>query len=451
MTTNVNTRELILGILMEVNENDAYSHIFIRGVLDKYQYLEKQERAFITRVSEGTIENQIQIDYIINQFSKVKVKKMKPLIRNLLRMSVYQLKYMDSVPASAVCNEAVKLAGKRGFSTLKGFINGVLRNISRNIDEVKYPDREKEESLYLSVMYSMPQWIVDKWIKEYGVETTEIILNGFLESDVVTARCNTSKVTVDELIEQLKSENVKAKKIQYLDYAIKISDFDYIAAIDSFNKGLFQIQDVSSMLVVESAGIKKNDYIIDVCAAPGGKCLHAADKLENTGHVEARDLTDMKVQLIEENIERSGFSNIEAVVFDALELDEESVEKADVVIADLPCSGLGIIGKKTDIKYKMTEEKQAELAVLQREILSVVQNYVKPGGVLMYSTCTINKSENEDNVKWFVENYPFELESLDGVLSESLCNEDTKRGYIQFLPGIHKTDGFFIARLKRKK
>lgn len=449
MTTNVNIRELILGILMEVNEKDAYSHIFIRGVLDKYQYLEKQERAFITRVSEGTIENLIQIDYIINQFSKVKVNKMKPLIRNLLRMSVYQLKYMDSVPDSAVCNEAVKLAGKRGFATLKGFINGVLRNISRNIENISYPDRETQRNEYLSVVYSMPQWIVDKWLKEYGAEVTEKILKSFLENDGVTVRCNTSKISVEDLILQLEKESVKAEKIEYLDYAVKISDYDYIAAIDSFNKGLFQIQDVSSMLAVECAKVQEDDYIVDVCAAPGGKSLHAADKLKGTGHVEARDLTDNKVLLIEENIERSGFKNIEAVAFDALELDDNLIEKADIVIADLPCSGLGIIGKKTDIKYKMTEEKQKDLANLQKEMLSVVQNYVKPGGVLMYSTCTINKEENEKNVEWFVSNYPFELESIEDILPENLQNEDTKKGYIQFLPGVHKTDGFFIARLKK--
>lgn len=450
MTTNVNTRELILDILIEINENGAYSHILIRNVLEKYQYLQKTERAFITRICEGTIENMIQIDYIINQFSKVKAAKMKPLIRNLLRMSIYQLKFMDSIPPSAVCNEAVKLAGKRGFASLKGFVNGILRNISRNIDNITYPDINNKKK-YLSVIYSMPEWIVEKWLNEYGWEITEKMLKSFLENDNVTIRCNVSKISVEELIKRLEKENIKAERVPYINYALKIYGYDYIGAIESFNEGLFQIQDVSSMLVVECACIKENDNVIDVCAAPGGKCLHVADKLNSTGHVQARDLTENKVRLIEENIMRSGFNNIEAKVCDALVYDEASKNQADVLIADLPCSGLGIIGKKTDIKYKMTEEKQQELSKLQKDILSVVQSYVKPGGILMYSTCTINKEENEKNVEWFLDNYPFEPESLDDVLDESLHTQTTKKGYIQFLPGVHDTDGFFIAKFKKKK
>ena len=164
MTDSVNTRELILGILMEVTKEGSYSHLVIRSVLDKYQYLEKKERAFITRVSEGTIQYMIELDYIINQFSKVKVNKMKPVIRNILRMSVYQLKYMDSVPDSAVCNEAVKLAKRKGFGSLSGFVNGVLRNISRNLSTITYPDGQKDQIQYLSVRYSMPEWIVRQWI-----------------------------------------------------------------------------------------------------------------------------------------------------------------------------------------------------------------------------------------------------------------------------------------------
>lgn len=451
MTKSVNIRELILGILLEVTEHDVYSHLIIRNVLDKYQYLEKQERAFITRVSEGTIENMILLDYIINQFSKVKVKKMKPVIRAILRMSVYQLKFMDSVPDSAVCNEAVKLATRKGFHNLKGFINGVLRNISRNLEQINYPEEEKDKEEYLSVMYSMPRWIVEKWLKEYDYGTVKKMLEGFLKKDNTTIRCNISKITPDELKLTLEKEGVNVFPSSYLDYAFEITNYNRINIIKAFQEGLFQVQDSSSMLVVETANIKENDFVLDVCAAPGGKSIHAADRLNGTGYVEARDLTENKMMLIEENIKRTGFSNIQAKQFDALEYDDTLKNKVDVLIADLPCSGLGVIGKKTDIKYKMTLEKQKELVKLQRQILQVVESYVKPGGILIYSTCTINKEENLDNVNWFLQNFAFKLESMTGFLNSKLQGNTTDKGYVQLLPKINGTDGFFIARLRKTK
>ncbi len=437
------TRELVLGILMEVTRDGEYSHIALRNVLNKYQYLDKKERSFITRVTEGTLERMIELDYIINQFSKVKVNKMKPVIRNILRMSVYQLKYMDSIPNSAVCNEAVKLATKKGFSSLKGFVNGVLRNIERNLDAITYPDD-------LSIKYSMPEWILNQWKEVYDDKTIETMLQAFLEDKPTTIRCNTNQVTVDELVEKLKAEGVTVEKHPYLPYALWISSYNYLAELQSFQEGDFYVQDISSMLVSHIAQPKEGDNVIDVCAAPGGKSLHIAEMLKGTGHVEARDLTDYKVNLIWENIERSRMQNIEAVRFDATVLDETSVEKADIVVADLPCSGLGILGKKTDLKYKMTEKTQEDLVVLQRDILSKVKNYVKPGGNLVYSTCTIHKKENMDNVHWFLENNPdFALDSIEDFLNEELKRDVLEKGCFQFLPGVHKSDGFFIAKFKR--
>ena len=437
------TRELVLGILMEVTRDGEYSHIALRNVLNKYQYLDKKERSFITRVTEGSLERMIELDYIINQFSKVKVNKMKPVIRNILRMSVYQLKYMDSIPNSAVCNEAVKLATKKGFSSLKGFVNGVLRNIERNLDAITYPDD-------LSIKYSMPEWILNQWKEVYDDKTIETMLQAFLEDKPTTIRCNTNQVTVDELVEKLKKEGVTVEKHPYLPYALWISSYNYLAELQSFQEGDFYVQDISSMLVSHIAQPKEGDNVIDVCAAPGGKSLHMAEMLKGTGHVEARDLTDYKVNLIWENIERSRMQNIEAVRFDATVLDETSVEKADIVVADLPCSGLGILGKKTDLKYKMTEKTQEDLVVLQRDILSKVKNYVKPGGNLVYSTCTIHKKENMDNVHWFLENNPdFALDSIEDLLNEELKRDVMEKGCFQFLPGVHKSDGFFIAKFKR--
>lgn len=435
-----NTRALILGILLEVMEEGNYSHLVIRSVLDKYQYLEKQERAFITRVAEGTIQTAIELDYIIDRFSNVKVKKMKPVIRNLLRMSVYQMKYMDAVPDSAACNEAVKLARKKGFSSLSGFVNGVLRNISRNLSKVVYPDEQKEPASYYSVKYSMPLWLVEQWIADYGAETTKGILDAFSKEAPIMIRTNLAKITPEALEARLIAEGADVQKVVLeevpaLNYAFLISGFDYLNAMPSFQEGLFYVQDISSMMVAELASPKDGDYIIDVCAAPGGKSTHLAEKLGGSGMVEARDLTEYKVSLIEENIARHACSNMKAVKQDATILDEASVGKADIVIADLPCSGLGVMRKKTDIKYKMTQEKMASLAVLQQEMLHTVCNYVKPQGTLIYSTCTINCKENEENVAWFLgQHKEYQLESMQ-----------------QIFPKEEFGDGFFIAKMRKSE
>ena len=433
MGNTVNDRELILEILLAVTRDGEYSHIALRNVLENYQYLDKSERAFITRVTEGTLERMIELDYIINQFSKTKVNKMKPVIRTIIRSAVYQLKYMDSVPDSAVCNEAVKLAGKRGFSGLKGFVNGVLRNISRNLDNVKYPDKS-DTVKWLSVIYSMPEWIITEWLKNYDREMVEKMLQAFLAERPTTIRCNLSQISREELAEELKKEGVKVRLCDTVDSALFISGYDYLGALESFRTGHFQVQDISSMEVAEWADPKEDEYIIDVCAAPGGKSLHLADKLAGKGHVEARDLTPYKVDLIRDNIARMGIDNIEAVCQDATVYDEASEKKADILIADLPCSGLGVLGKKTDLKYKMNPDTQEEVVHLQRKILSVVHRYVKSGGKLLYSTCTIHRAENQENAAWFAEQYPeFEL-----VRDR------------QFLPGVDDSDGFYIAEFVRK-
>lgn len=438
MTDTVNTRELVLGILLEVTKEGNYSHLVIRSVLDKYAYLEKKERAFITRVSEGTIQYMTELDYIIDQYSKVKVSKMKPVIRNILRMSVYQLKYMDSVPASAACNEAVKLARKKGFSSLSGFVNGVLRNINRGLPDLKYPDEKTDQIQYLSVRYSMPEWIVKQWIADYGAEQTKKILSAFLREAPLTIRTNLSKITPEQLKERLEYEGVTAEKIKnpdypQIDYAFLISGFDRLNALESFREGLFYVQDISSMMVTELAAPKKGDYIIDVCAAPGGKSVHLAEKLGKTGMVEARDLTGYKIGLIEENRNRHQLSNMKAVQMDALCFDEASAGKADIVIADLPCSGLGVMRKKTDIKYRMSRRQEQELAQLQRNMLDTVCRYVKAGGTLLYSTCTIDKMENEDNTAWFLKKHgEFELVKMHQIFPEKSYG-----------------DGFFMAKLRR--
>ena len=450
MTNGINTREMILDILLEIEEEGQHSHIAIRNALSKYQFLPKQDRAFITRVCEGTLEYRILIDYIIDSFSKITVGKMKPVIREILRSAVYQLKFMDSVPDSAVCNEAVKLAQKRGFYSLKPFVNGVLRTIAREEKNLELPKKEDDLVRYLSVKYSMPEQLVIRWLGDYGEEKTELILADFLKEKPVTVRCRNGRVSQEEICRSLTDQGVEVKPAPYLPYAYEISGYNHILALDAFIEGNIQVQDVSSMLVAEAAAPKKGDYIIDMCAAPGGKSLHIGDKMEGYGTVDARDISQYKVNLIEENIQRTGSINVQAKVQDATVFDVDSEFQADIVIADVPCSGYGVIGKKPEIKYRVTPQKQDEIVILQRTILDRAADYVKPRGVLMFSTCTIAKEENEENMMWFLNNYPFKLESLDPYLPEELHCETTRLGYLQLLPGVHKTDGFFIAKFRRK-
>ena len=424
MTNSTNTRELALDMLLAIDRDGQYSHLVLRDVLDKYQYLSKQERAFLTRLTEGTVERMLTLDYVIDQFSKTKVKKMKPLIRELMRLSVYQIMYMDGVPDSAVCNEAVKLARKRGFSGLSGFVNGVLRSVARGWKDVAFQNE--------SVRYSVPEWIIDGWNADYGRDVTEKMLEAFMQPAKITVRTNTQKCTPEELKDRLSQEGVTVEAIEGISYAFALSGFDYLAGLGSFQDGWFYVQDISSMTVAHAADPKKGDYIIDVCAAPGGKSSHLAELLDGSGMVEARDLTEYKVGLIEENILRHDLHNMKAVQQDATLFDEASVEKADILICDLPCSGLGVIGRKSDIRYKMTAEKAHDLAVLQQGMLDTVWKYVKRGGKLIYSTCTIHKEENEDNVAAFLQKHP----------------QFTLVEQRQIFP-MEGSDGFFVAKMIR--
>lgn len=440
-------REIVLDVLLEILEKKQYSHLVLQRALAKYQYLDKQERSFIKRTVDGTLERLMQVDCLIESYSSVKLRKMKPVIRTILRMSVYQICFMDRIPDSAACNEAVKLAVRRGFSGLKGFVNGVLRNVSRHKDEITWPDD--------STAFCLPQWIFSMWERQYGKEAARTMAESFLKERPLTVRMNLSLASREEIADSLESQGVKVRESGFAEDVVFLSHVDYLESLDAFLDGWIQVQDLSSSLAGDAAGVKEGDYVIDVCGAPGGKSLHIAELLHGTGMVEVRDLTEKKIALVEDNIWRSGFSNIEARVQDATEFDPDAQEKADLLIADLPCSGLGIIGRKPDIRYNVTEEQTRELAKLQREILSVVWRYVKPGGTMVFSTCTVDPAENEENVRWILSQLPFEpvdlTDRIGDALAETLLEDTRKKGYVQLLPGFYPGDGFFISVFRRKE
>ena len=435
-TVKINERELVLDILLLVTRDGVHCHLAMGQVLEKYQFLEKKSRAFISRLTQGTLERMIELDYVIDCYSKTPVKKMKPVIRCILRSGVYQLLYMNSVPASAACNEAVRLAGKRGLSGLKGFVNGVLRAISRAqaAGELrkKYPDENKEPVRAISIRNSIPEWLVLQWIDTYDHATAKSICEAFLKERPTAIRVNTGKISVEELTEELRAADVTVEPVEGCADALFISGYDYLGSIPAFVRGDFYVQDLSSMQVAQAADVQQGWNVIDVCAAPGGKAIHVAQLLKVSGHVEARDLTEYKVELILDNIDRCQVGNMSAKVWDATVRDAEAVGTADLVIADLPCSGLGVLHSKPDIKYNMSPEQMRQLAALQREILAVVAEYVKPGGRLVYSTCTVNRREYDDNAAWFADTHP----------------EFEKKSEQQILPS-NRQDGFYIAVFDR--
>lgn len=421
--TKLNTREVVLDMLLEVVRNNAHSHILIKNVLDKYNYIEENEKAFIKRLFEGTLEREITIDYVINSFSNTPVNKMKPLIRCLMRMSTYQIIYMDRVPDSAAINEAVKLAKKRKFVNLSGFVNGVLRKVASNKDSCINTED-------ICVVYSVSKVIVDSLTKDYGIDRTKEILAESLKERhlFVRIREELDKEAKDRIIDEWKAHNIDYSQHSALDYAYELNNTENLGRLKCFEAGLYTVQDVASMMVCENAEINKDDFVIDVCAAPGGKSLHAISK---GAVVESRDVSDYKVSLIEENRERLGADRLCTKVWDATVLDESAIEKADILLADVPCSGLGVMGRKPDIKRNVTEEGLDSICNLQKSIMDTVWKYTKIGGTLMYSTCTLRKAENENMVEYLTTNYPFEL-----VKMETMFPDDNH-------------DGFFIARLKR--
>lgn len=445
-----NARKIVVDILKAVYYEEAYSNLTLNRLFKQYD-VEEKDRGFITRIVYGTIQNTYYIDHVINTYSKVKTKKMKPLILVTLRMSIYQIMFMDQVPDSAACNEAVKLIKKSPYGRLSGFVNGVCRSIAREDKEVKLPDFHKEPFEYLSIRYSFPTWLLEIWydeLKDY--EELKKLIKRMNEPKGITVRCNTLKNTPSQLKSLFDEQGVHYEIGRYAKEAFHIKKGSSVVNLPGFEEGLFTVQDESSMLVTYAMAPEKGDVVLDLCSAPGGKATHLAQWTDDQCEIIAKDLHAHKIELIEENCRRLGITSIKAEVGDATVLDKTMIQQVDKVLVDAPCSGLGIINNKPEIKLNKDLNDIESLVKIQRKILGVAAGYVKKGGVLIYSTCTINKRENSDNIKWFTENYPYECISLKKHLPESLDCDTIDNGYVQLLPQQHGTDGFFIARLIRK-
>jgi ribosomal RNA small subunit methyltransferase B len=453
----VNEREIVLDMFLSLKDGKP-SHIVLKDTLDNYLYLDKASRGFITRLYEGSIEKMIYLDFVINSFSKTSVKNLKPIIKILMETAVYQIFFMDRVPDSAAINEAVKLAKKRGLAGLSGFVNGVLRNIARNKENITLPDKDKEYIRYLEVKYSVPKEVTEHFIKEYGNVQAEEILEAFEKKQPIVARVNGTRLTREELVKKLTEEDVKVSTDTVFPESLKILELDSLNFLESFENGDFVIQDESSQFIGKIAELPQNAKVLDICAAPGGKTLLMAEKPE-AERITACDISEKKTGLIEENINRLGIKKVITMVNDATVFNKKFEEDFDLVICDLPCSGLGVIGRKRDIKYNITGNKIKELAKLQREILENAGKYVKKGGYLIFSTCTMSKLENEENFKFISEFSGFSPVDFSDKIKDSVVRykagsrllSEAEKGYIRLLPGELGTDGFFISEFMREE
>ena len=423
-----NEREAAAAALAEIISG-GYNNLVLRKTLAS-PALSQSQRNFITEAVNGTLRNLIYIDYVIDNVSKTPAKRMKPLVLNTLRAAVYELLFMSGAPDYAVCSEAVNIVKNNGLAGLSGFVNGVLRNILRKKDSITFPESPGD---YLSVKYSYQPWIVEEFLRELGFDETEEMFKANNRPPRLTVRVNTLKTTSAALISALAGEGVSAAPSEYVENAVTLSGSNDIAALKAFSGGLFHVMGESSMLAVNALDPKPGQDVLDLCSAPGGKAFMAAQMMNNKGRILCRDIHGHKLDLVSKSAERLGIDIIETELFDAAKTDPESKQAFDLVLADLPCTGLGIVRKKPDIKYTKKPEDVGALAALQRKILSAAAAYVRPGGTLVYSTCTLTRPENQGSADWFVQSFDFEEESRRRVLPQHMDG-----------------DGFFIAKFRKR-
>lgn len=431
-------RQIAFEVLIKMHRNDAYSNIELDSAL-KNSRLDKRDCALVSALVYGVTERVITIDYNIQKHLTGKINKLKPEVLVILRLGAYQILFSDKIPNSAAVNESVKLAKNNRCGFAAGLCNAVLRAIGKS--GLLLPE-DKDKLEYLSVKYSFPLWLCELWQKAYGEENAEGIMQTAAEKPPMYVRVNNLKTTADELIDIFKNEGVTADFVKGFDSALQISDTGDIEKLSSYKNGFFHVQDLASQLCAKALEAKENMTVFDVCSAPGGKAFTVAEYMNNKGIIKAFDIHEHRVKLINSGAARLGISIIEGKTGDAEKYDSAN-GLADRVLCDVPCSGLGIVRRKPEIRYK---EKILidKLPLLQYRILENASKYVKPSGRLVYSTCTLNPAENKDVCQKFLLNHK-EFKLVHPLKSHGF--DDC--GYITLMPHIHGTDGFFIAAFER--
>lgn len=426
-----------IKILIDVEEKGTYSNL----ALQHLQGLEPREMALATELVNGVIRSRLRLDYILGHFLKNPLEKLTVPIRNVLRLGAYQLLHMR-VPPHAAINESVKLAHRYGHAGVAKLVNGVLRNLQREQDNLKFPGPE-DPVLHLSVKYSLPAWIVEIWMRDYGFEQAQGLAESLERPTNLSLRINTLNTTLDALQERFKAADIEALPGS-LPEAIRLGRSVALGEIPGYNEGDWYVQGEGAMWASRLLDPKPGETVLDVGAAPGGKTTHLAQLMGDQGRIVAVDCNSARLELVKSNCRRLGIHTVETLTADATE--PLSVE-ADRVLLDAPCSGFGLLARKPDIRWHQTPAEVAELPALQLKMLDAVSRSVKPGGELLYSTCTIHKAENECVVREFLAGHSdFALSSIQGMIPEKW---EADQGMIQLMPHVHGVEGFFIARLRR--
>ncbi|SHF50352.1 16S rRNA (cytosine967-C5)-methyltransferase [Ornithinibacillus halophilus] len=440
-------RNTIIDLLMRIEQDSGYSHLLINNEIKKRNISPKDE-GLLTEIVYGTLQRKITLDYYINHFV---TKKLEKWVSVLLRMSIYQMVYLDKVPDHAIIHEAVEIAKQRGHKGISSLVNGVLRNVQRK----GVPDTSeiKNDVTRLSVETSHPEWLVKRWIDLYGLQITKDICRANLNHKPISVRVQPLRITREDAVDNLMKQGYDVEPSPFSPQGIVVKKGNVIKS-DLFKDGYVTIQDQSSMLVAEMLKPQPGMHVLDACSAPGGKVTHIAEKMQNNGVIQAHDLHKNKIKLIEQKANDLHLSIIDASPLDARKLKEKYPENTfDRILIDAPCSGLGVIRGKPDIKYNKQKEDITKLATIQIEILNQAIPLLKRNGFLVYSTCTIDQEENEKVVERFLQANPsFSVDSsffeeLPEFLQDSLGV--TKYG-LQLFPHSYDTDGFFLTRLKRR-
>ncbi len=443
-----NARTAALAALLQVEESEGYSNIVIDKTIRKSE-LRQKDAALATAIFYGVLERRLTLDYLLGHFSKIPLNSLSPEVLNILRIGAYQILYLEKIPHSAAVNEAVNsAAGSKKLAKSKGFINGVLRSLVRSLDELPQPNARRSPLKAMSIECSIPQWILKLWLASYGKENTQGMVEYFQTRQPVFARVNTTKITTEALLERLASEGVTAQRAALLPDAVSLKGTGAVDHLESFQQGLFHIQDLSSQLCCRLLAPQDGETVADLCAAPGGKTFTIAELMRDRGRVLSYDKYKGKVGLIRKGAARLGLSSVEAWIRDSTN-PQEALLHADRVLCDAPCAGLGIIGRKPEIRYKEQAELEG-LPSLQYAILEQAARQVKPGGVLAYSTCSLNPAENGQVAGRFAAEHPeFAPQplALPETVKRGIAEPDNQ---LTLLPHINGTDGFFIALFRRQ-
>lgn len=441
-----NPRNTALNVLMKIEQDNAYSNIALNNAIRENK-LSGVDSSFVSALVYGVLERKITLDYIIKQYSKIPLRKIELKTKMILRLGILQLLFMDKIPESAAVNESVNLAKKHKLQKSSGFINGILRSITRSEEKYKLPDKS-DKVLYYSVKYSAPQELVKLWINSYGELNTEQLLKSLGGRPKICARVNTLKNDKNSLIAELAKENVKAEENPFLENAVSLTETGSIERLSAYKSGKLHIQDSSSQLCVDFLSPKPREVLLDICSAPGGKSFTAAQYMGDRGKIFACDLYNHKLKLISDGAKRLGIHSIVTLKRDGASSDV-SLPLADKILCDVPCSGLGILSRKPEIRYKDNLISD-DLPELQYRILCQSAQYLANGGRLVYSTCTLNPAENNKNARRFLEEHPdfygVKL-SLPPQINRAIDENDYE---ITLMPHTSGTDGFYIAVFGKK-